>query len=193
MKHTNLFILMIILSVWLNACATSSSPKEMSAKDEARFAAAIDKADAENPPKLQPGDTITVSIGESAAADPAVHVTAPQPEAKPVSAEPARAFNVSRADYDAFFAQSPAIVLGRLTLEPIQDGITLLGYRIKDIKSFEGVDLQKEDIIVGLDGKMPRTPDAYFESWQAAKAASKCTVNIQRGTDRFDLVWTVTE
>ena len=191
MKHLCLFIL-ISLAFVLNACATSSSPKAMSAKDEARFAAAIEKADAENPPALQPGDTLVVSIGENAAKDVAAQANA-MPQSPAPTQTLAREFNVTRADYDAFFAQSPAIVLGRMTLDPIQDGTTLLGYRIKDIQSFQGLDLQKEDIIVGIDGKLPRTPDAYFEAWQTAKAASKCTVNIQRGTDRFDLVWTTGE
>ena len=183
MKHT---ILLVLVSLFLfNACATTSGSQTMSAKYEARVAAAIEKADAENPPALEPGDTVVVSVG-----DISPNSVASEPAQAPALA---REFGVSRADYDAFFAQSPAIILGRLTLEPIQDGTTLLGYRIKDLKSFTGVDLQKEDIIVGLDGKMPRTPDAYFESWQAAKAASQCKVNIQRGTDRFDLVWTVSE
>ena len=162
-------------------CASSSSPAHMSAKDEARYEAAIIKADEENPPSIQVGDTIVVNMGSSDNRIP-VDAEAPAPALR-------RNFEVDRQAYDDFFNQSPAVILGRMQLDPIRDGTSLLGYRIKEIKSFEQVDLIKNDIIVGINGTMPKTPDEYFAQWQAAKESAHCVVNIQRGTERFDLTW----
>ena len=171
---------LIALMMW-TGCASSSSTKEMSEKDEARYKEAIEKADAENPPQIEVGDSIIVNMGRS----DNVPVVEQAPAVK-------RSFDVSREEYDAFFNQSPAVILGRMVLEPIHDGPSLLGYRIKSLsKPFEGVDLVSEDIIVGINGKMPRNPDEYFNQWQSSKADSECVVNIQRGVDRFDLSWHV--
>ncbi|MBQ9394068.1 MAG: hypothetical protein IJU23_00920 [Proteobacteria bacterium] len=170
----------------LTGCASTGKNKEMSAKDEARYVAAIEKAEAEHPSKIHEGDEYIVSVGEVAAADAATVSSSQLPTID-------RSFSVSRNDYDEFFSKSPAVVLGRMKLDPITDGGTLLGYRIKELKSFQGVDLADEDIIIGIDGKLPKNPDEYFNSWEKAKAANSCKVNIQRGTDRFDLVWTVKE
>lgn len=169
-------------------CASNQHKTTMTAADEARYAEAIERSDAEQPPVIEPGETVIVNatgdVSEGALAD------------KTIAEKPAisRSFSVLRSEYDAFFAQSPAIVLGRVELEPIQDGTTLLGYRIKSIrKPFDGVDLQPNDIVVGIDGVMPRTPDDYFKRWETAKASNVCRVNIQRDVDRFDLVWQVAD
>ena len=172
---------MVSVLVW-SGCASKLAPAEMSAKDEARYKAAIEKADAENPPQLEVGETVVINYGSS---EPSAEVIAQPVEVK-------RTFEVSRQEYDAFFEQSPAVVLGRMVLQPINDGTSLLGYRIKTLtKPFESVDLAQEDIIVGINGKLPRTPDDYFNQWQAASKSSHCVVNIQRGVDRFDLSWQV--
>ena len=173
---------LIMLLCW-TGCASSSAPAQMSAKDEARYEAAIQKADAENPPTIGIGDTIVVNMGSSNNSVP-VAIEAPEPVLM-------RNFEVSRQAYDDFFNQSPGVILGRMKLDPIRDGTSLLGYRIKDIKPFEQVDLTKDDIIVGINGTMPKTPDEYFNQWQSAKENSHCVVNIQRGTERFDLTWQV--
>ena len=118
----------------------------------------------------------------------------PEPaKAAPKSAPsgPARDFAVSRADYDAFFAQGPASVLARVTVEAIIDGGNLLGFRIDQIIPFEGVDLQPDDIILAIDGKLPRDPDQYFERWEHARNANGCRVTVQRDVTRFDLTWHV--
>lgn len=179
----------------LTSCASTGN-KEMSAKDEARYAAAIEKAEAEHPSKIHEGDEYIVTIGESAAADAAavsnaVSNTNASADHSKNAAEIKRSFSVSKNDYDAFFSKSPAVILGRMKLDPITDGGTLLGYRVKELKPFQGVDLINEDIIVGIDGVLPKNPDEYFNSWEKAKAANTCKVNVQRGTDRFDLVWNV--
>ncbi len=152
----------------------------MSAKDEARYAAAIEKAEAVEPSAIPPDAVYVVTYGD---------VDEPVLNAAPNA--PARSFDVAQNDYDAFFSQSPAVILARLSLDPIVDGGKLLGYRIVSIQPFDGVDLQKEDIIIGVDGVLPKNPDDYFNSWQKAKSASGCVVNIQRGLDRHDLVWKV--
>lgn len=175
-------IMMILLA---SGCATTSN-KEMSAQDEARYAAAIERAEAEHPSAIPEGAEYTVVIGESAATDAQAMTAAEMPSIE-------RTFSVSRTEYDYYFAQSPAIVLGRMTLDPIIDGGNLIGYRIRDLKPFAGVDLQDNDIVYGIDGVLPKDPDAYFESWEKAKKGSSCAVNIQRGTERFDLVWTIAE
>ena len=174
-------------------CATTSKPAEMTAADEARYTQAIEKAEAQTPSPIQDDTEYTVVVGESAASGVAGRTgksTGNAVQGMPAADTPAaRTFAVSKTEYDAFFAQSPAVVLGRMTLDPIVDGGTLLGYRIKDIRAFPGVDLANEDIVVGIDGKLPQNPDDYFNAWEACKAKSDCTVNIQRGVDRFKLEW----
>ena len=182
-------VLVCMVLILGSSCASTKSSAEMSAKDEARYKAAIEKADQENPPPIQMGEKVVVNM--SGSSDMEAMAMA---EAESGLAEPApgvkRDFEVSRESYESFFNQSPAVVLGRMVLEPIHDGTSLLGYRIKSLNQpFEAVDLQDEDIIVGLGGKVPRTPDDYFTQWQTCKTALKCVVNIQRGVDRFDLTW----
>ncbi len=167
-----------------SGCASSSKPAEMSAKDEARFAAAIEKADAEKPSSIPDDAVYVVAVGESAASTASQESAVEMPTIE-------RSFKVSREAYDAFFAQSPGAVLGRMKLSAIMDGGKLLGYRIISLKRFDGVDLDEQDIITGLDGVMPINPDVYFESWEKAKNASHCTVNVQRGVEKFNLEWTV--
>ena len=182
-------IMMAVAGACLFAgCASNQQKTTMTAADEARYAEAIEREDTKQPPVIEPGETVIVNatgdVSEGALAEDTI-------AEKPAIS---RSFSVPRAEYDAFFAQSPAVVLGRVELEPIQDGTTLLGYRIKSIrKPFEGVDLQSNDIIVGIDGVMPRTPDDYFKRWETAKASNACRVNIQRDVDRFDLVWQVAD
>lgn len=172
-------LVMVVLLV--SGCATTRQVKEMSAAEEARYAAAIEEAEVKSPSPLEEGDVIVVTTGETAEEA----LSRLQPEVPAVS----RRFKVPRAEYDAFFSQSPAVVLARMQLEPITDGGTLLGYRVLKLKRFAGVDLQDGDIIVGIDGVMPRTPDAYFERWEKAKTGSGCVVNVQRDLERFELVW----
>ena len=175
------------LGIWIAVgllacgCATTRQVKEMSAAEEARYAAAIEEAEVKSPSPLEEGDVIVVTTGETAE-EALSHI---QQDVPVVS----RSFKVPRAEYDAFFAQSPAVVLARMQLEPIVDGGSLLGYRVRKLKRFAGVDLQDGDIIVGIDGVMPRTPDAYFDRWEKAKAGAKCVVNVQRDLERFELVW----
>lgn len=180
------FLAGLAVIILLTGCASTSNKKEMSPKEEARYVAAIEKAEAEHPSKIHEGDEFIVSIGEAAAADATTVSSAQLPTID-------RSFSVSKDVYDDFFSKSPAVILGRMKLDPITDGGTLLGYRVKDLKPFKGVDLADEDIIIGIDGKLPKNPDEYFNSWEKAKAANSCKVNIQRGTDRFDLVWNVKE
>lgn len=179
-------IISTIMLVLLASGCASTSTKEMSAKDEARYAAAIEKAETEHPSAIPEGSTYTVVIGETAAMDEQAKTADEMPSI-------ARTFSVTRAQYDAFFTQSPAAILGRMTLDPIVDGGNLIGYRVRDLKPFLGVDLQNNDIIYGIDGVLPKNPDAYFESWEKAKKSTSCAVNIQRGTERFDLVWNAVE
>ena len=185
MKH--LIILLAICGL-ASGCAARQDKKTMTAAEEARYAAAIEQAEMENPSPIQPGDEIVVNMSGDPAAAQSV-ISAPESQ---TPAAPARSFEVSRAEYDSFFAQSPAVILARLELEPIMDGTSLLGYRIRSIKEpFDGVDIRANDIVIGIDGVMPRTPDDYFKRWETAKGASSCKVNIQRDVDRFDLVWNV--
>ena len=112
--------------------------------------------------------------------------------AKMTTHDGGRTFDVDESTYNQCSAQSPATVLARLSLEPIQDGTSLLGYRITHIANpFENVDLKPGDIVVGLDGKIPKTPDAYFEAWQKAKSTGIAIVNIQRDLERYELRWQV--
>ena len=182
--HFHMIALFFLLFATLTACATTSSSKgQLSPKEEARYAAAIQKAEAEQPSAISDNEKYVVSVGPSAAQTAAETLNLSSPE---------RSFNVSREEYDAFFAQSPAVILSRMKLSPIQDGGSFLGYRIVSIKQFQGVDLEVNDIIVGIDGVLPANPDVFFNSWEKAKKSSKCTVNVQRSLDRFDLTWSVT-
>ena len=187
----------VSLSFVLVCGCASGSVKEMSAKDEARYAAAIEKSEAEHPSAIQEDTRYVVAVGEGAAAQAGAELQMPQQEQNAevsqndADAAPARTFSVSRPMYDTFFAQSPAVILGRMTLDPIVDGGVLLGYRVKDLKAFSGVDLADDDIIIGINGQLPKTPDDYFNRWEEAKNGSGCTVNIQRGMTKFDLIWTV--
>ncbi|MBR4985548.1 MAG: hypothetical protein IKY83_07410 [Proteobacteria bacterium] len=173
-------ILVLFVSLLVCGCAASHQVKEMSAADEARYATAIEEADVKSPSPVEAGDVFVVTTGETA--EDALAYIQDTPSVS-------RKFTVARADYDAFFAQSPAVILARMQLEPVTDGSSLLGYRVRDIKRFEGVDLQQNDIITGIDGVMPRTPDAYFERWEAARKGNRCVVNVQRDLERFELVW----
>jgi len=155
--HFHMIALFFLLFATLTACATTSSSKgQLSPKEEARYAAAIQKAEAEQPSAISDNEKYVVSVGPSAAQTAAETLNLSSPE---------RSFNVSREEYDAFFAQSPAVILSRMKLN---------------------------DIIVGIDGVLPANPDVFFNSWEKAKKSSKCTVNVQRSLDRFDLTWSVT-
>ena len=197
MKIQMIQLILLCSAILFSACATTGTSHEMSAKDEARYAQAIENAEADSPSPVQKNKEYTVVVGESAAQDllgSASPSETPQPShATPTNGtaapKPEKKFTVSKADYDDFFAKSPAVVLGRMTLDPITDGGALLGYRVKEIKSFAGVDLVNEDIIVGINGKLPKNPDEYFNAWETCKKQSNCTVNIQRGVDRFNLEW----
>ena len=168
--------LFFLVSVLFAGCA-SGGAREMSAKDEARYAAAIER----EPESAVPSDVeFTVTYARD-----------PEPASAVAPSGPARDFRVTRADYDAFFAQGPASVLTRMTVEAIVDGGKLLGYRIDRIASFDGVDLRIDDIILAIDGKLPRDPDEYFERWEHARTSDGCRVTVQRDVTRFDLTWHV--
>ena len=195
-KHTDLrpYIWLAIAILCLMAgCASKQNKSTMTAAEEARYAAAIENADAQQPPMIETGETVIVNatgnISEGALADREDNAV----ESQNTPVQPSRSFKVSRSEYDDFFTQSPPpVILSWFDLDPVRDGTSLLGYRIKSIrKPFEGVDIRANDIIVGIDGVMPQTPDNYFSSWEKAKASNTCRVNIQRDVDRFDLTWTV--
>lgn len=178
-----------IICFLLTGCAAKQNKKTLTAAEEARYAAAIEREDVNQPPIIEDGEVVIVNatgnVSESVLAE---EIAEPQPVV------PARDFHVARSVYDDFFAQSPALILARFNLEPIQDGTALLGYRIKSLRTpMPGVDIQPDDIIVGIDGVMPKNPDDYFKRWETCKAANACTVNIQRGVDRFALTWTADE
>lgn len=181
-------------------CATTSHVSEMTPREEARYQAAIESAETQQPSRLAVGDTVELDAGRGVVRviEAPTAETSPTAENAPTTenakadytTSDGRHFDVSPASYASFFEQSPATVLSWFELEPIQDGSTLLGYRIRAIRSpLRDVDLRAEDIIVGIDGKMPSSPDIYFERWEAAKQSGSCTVNIQRGVERHDLTW----
>ena len=192
----------MVSSLWAYGCATTSNVSEMTPKEEARYQAAIEAAQAQQPSRLAVGDTVELDAGRgmvrvieadtTQTATETAQETTQAAEAAPAdyTTSDGRHFEVAPAAYDAFFEQSPATVLSWFELEPIQDGSTLLGYRIRAIRSpLRDVDLRAEDIIIGIDGKMPSSPDIYFERWEAAKQSGSCTINIQRGVERHDLTW----
>lgn len=158
-----------------SGCATSTANHDLSPQEVARYQEAIDK----NPSSVPMGTEITVSVSGEL------------PAPAPVPQTVARDFTVPAADYDAFFAESPAVILGRLTLDPVRDGNTLLGYRIVKFnrERFDGVDLEQNDIIVAIDGKLPQTPDDYFAAWEKLRAADTATLTVLRSVNTFTLTW----
>ncbi len=199
------FLLFAICCVLSGCRAASDKAAPMSAKDEARYAAAIEASDGRGYEIIGDGEMLTTDVHTGKlvvrrvpeASSPS-QIGAPAQESAQTGAVAqavaisggGRTFDVEASVYDAFFEQSPAAVLSRFALDPIQDGTNLLGYRIAEIRALpEGIDLKTGDIIVGIDGKIPKTPDAYFEAWQRAKAAGSCAVNVQRDMMRFDLRW----
>ena len=190
----------------------------MSAKDEARYAAAIEASAGQGYQIIEDGEMLTMDTetGKLIVRPAPKSTTTPNHNAdkssdaqsnadkstgdkstrdtlaKMTTHDGGRTFDVDESIYNEFFDQSPATVLARLSLEPIQDGTSLLGYRITHIANpFENVDLKPGDIVVGLDGKIPKTPDAYFEAWQKAKSTGIAIVNIQRDLERYELRWQV--
>lgn len=201
------------VAVWIGAAAifcgcgtagTRNAP--MSVKDEARYAAAIEASADQGYQIIGEGEMLTVDT------DTGKLVVRPAPdsatkgdkeEASSESAESdmsnavtvrdgGRTFDVLESVYRDFFSKSPAVILSRVSLEPIQDGTNLLGYRIVGMdEPFEGVDLRVGDIVVGLNGKAPKTPDVYFETWQESKSTGVAIVNIQRDLERYELRWQI--
>jgi len=169
-----------MIFTWTAGCATSP-PAVMSAKEEARYAEAIEASPSSS---VSMGSSIDVSVGRAAS---------PEPLPAPVAAlQPERTFSPSRQTYEAFFDLPPASLLARMALDPIRDGVQLLGYRIVELYvPFEGVDLIEGDIIVSVDGRVIQTPDAYFQKWSTLREASGCDVVVQRGMERFVLSWRV--
>jgi type II secretory pathway component PulC len=168
----------LLLSFSLSAlgCATTNNDKrDLTPKEVARFQEEIDR----HPSSVPIGTEINVSV------------TGEMPKAVPAKPAVSRDFTVPAAEYDAFFADSPAVVLGRVTLDPVRDGSALLGYKIVKFNrgKFEGVDLVENDIIVAIDGKLPKNPDDYFATWEKLKAANTATVKVQRSVDTFTLTW----
>ena len=210
-------------------CGTTANKNTpMSAKDEARYAAAIEASAGQGYQIIEDGEMLTMDTetGKLIVRPAPKSTTTPNHNAdkssdaqsnadkssdaqsnadkstgdkstrdtlaKMTTHDGGRTFDVDESIYNEFFDQSPATVLARLSLEPIQDGTSLLGYRITHIANpFENVDLKPGDIVVGLDGKIPKTPDAYFEAWQKAKSTGIAIVNIQRDLERYELRWQV--
>lgn len=190
------FAVACLASVGCSASQANAPRGALTAKDEARYGAAIEKGDAIHPPAVQQGDTLvidaargqvdiirTVNVETSGSA-------APEKEKQQTPVTPQRVFHVDAAAYDAFFEQSPASVLARVALEPVQDGAQLLGYRIVKIRTpMDGVDIRSGDVVIGINGVVPRTPDDYFAQWQKSKTSGKCALNLQRESARFEIVW----
>ena len=169
-------VLMLSVSLSALGCATTNNDKrDLTPKEVARFQEEIDR----HPSSVPIGTELNVSV------------TGEMPKAVPAQPTVSRDFSVPAADYDAFFAESPAIILGRLTLEPVRDGSAFLGYKIAKFNNghFDGVDLKENDIIVAIDGKVPRTPDDFFTTWEKLKASDTATVKVQRSVDTFTLTW----
>jgi type II secretory pathway component PulC len=167
-------VLLLFTAMNILACASTPDKRDLTPQEVARFQEEIDK----HPSSVPMGTEINVSVsGEM-----------PQP-AKPAVE---RSFTVPSADYDAFFADSPAVILGRVTLDPVRDGSALLGYKIVKFNrgKFDGVDLDIGDIIVAIDCKLPKNPDEYFATWEKLKSAQTATVKVLRSVDTFTLTWT---
>ena len=218
---------LIVAAICFCGCGTTANKNTpMSAKDEARYAAAIEASAGQGYQIIEDGEMLTMDtetgklIVRPAPKSPTTNHNADKSSndqnnadktndqnnadkssgdkptrdtlAKMTTHDGGRTFDVDESTYNEFFDQSPATVLARLSLEPIQDGTSLLGYRITHIANpFENVDLKPGDIVVGLDGKIPKTPDAYFEAWQKAKSTGTAIVNIQRDLERYELRWQV--
>lgn len=208
---------LIVAAICFCGCGTTANKNTpMSAKDEARYAAAIEASAGQGYQIIEDGEMLTMDTetgklivrpapkstttnhnadktndqnnADKSSGDKPTRDTL----AKMTTHDGGRSFDVDESTYNEFFDQSPATVLARLSLEPIQDGTSLLGYRITHIANpFENVDLKPGDIVVGLDGKIPKTPDAYFEAWQKAKSTGIAIVNIQRDLERYELRWQV--
>ncbi len=209
---------LIVAAICFCGCGTTANKNTpMSAKDEARYAAAIEASAGQGYQIIEDGEMLTMDTetgklivrpapkstttnhnadkssndqnnADKSSGDKPTRDTL----AKMTTHDGGRTFDVDESTYNEFFDQSPATVLARLSLEPIQDGTSLLGYRITHIANpFENVDLKPGDIVVGLDGKIPKTPDAYFEAWQKAKSTGIAIVNIQRDLERYELRWQV--
>lgn len=206
MRRFGFIFLLFATCCVLNGCrAASDKAAPMSAKDEARYAAAIEASKGQGYEIIGDGEMLTTDahtgklvVRRAPEAPSASETGETDRDAARIGAgaqdvatsDGGRSFDVAESVYAAFFEQSPAVVLSRFALEPIQDGTNLLGYRIAEIRALpESIDLKTGDIIVGIDGKIPKTPDAYFEAWQRAKAAGSCVVNVQRDMTRFDLRW----
>lgn len=178
----------------------------MSVKDEARYAAAIEASADQGYQIIGEGEMLTVDTDTGKLVVRPASDSATKGEMLEVSSEVAapdmppavavrdggRTFDVLESVYRDFFSQSPAVILSKVSLEPIQDGTSLLGYRIVGMEEpFEGVDLRVGDIVVGLNGKVPKTPDVYFETWQESKSTGVAIVNIQRDLERYELRWQI--
>ena len=169
--------LLLFTAMTVLACATTNNDKrDLTPQEVARFQEEIDK----HPSSVPMGTEINVSV------------TGEMPKDIPAQPAVSRDFAVSAADYDAFFADSPAVILGRVTLDPVRDGSALLGYKIVKFNrgKFDGVDLDIGDIIVAIDGKLPKNPDEYFATWEKLKSAQTATVKVLRSVDTFTLTWT---
>lgn len=210
---------LLVAAICFCGCGTTANKNTpMSAKDEARYAAAIEASAGQGYQIIEDGEMLTMDTetGKLIVRPAQKSTTTPNHNAdkssdpqsnadkstgdkstrdtlaKMTTHDGGRTFDVDELIYNEFFDQSPATVLARLSLEPIQDGTSLLGYRITHIANpFENVDLKPGDIVVGLDGKIPKTPDAYFEAWQKAKSTGIAIVNIQRDLERYELRWQV--
>lgn len=179
--------ILLLVAAFSLSCTQNKPQPTMTAADEEAYAIAIEREDAKQAPKVALAESIVVGIGPKSQGDDSqlpVDLTAPQVK---------RQIDVLQNNYEAFFAEGPAVVLGRLELEPVRDGSELLGYRITNIReTFEGVDLMEDDIIVGINGTLPKNPDQYFEQWQKLQQyKAPVRLQVQRKLDRFEIVWSV--
>ena len=164
----------MVFLVFLVSCGTSgvgSGSGGMSASEEARYARAAAKAGP------SPDIVVVVDAGQGMA-----HVSSPATEDQ--------TFRVSAQDFDAFFELGPAYSMQLVGVEPLSQGGRLAGYRIRTVSpSLKGVDLRPGDVIVGIDGTLPPTPDAYLESWTHIRETRRGSLQVLRDGSAFELTW----
>ncbi|MFA5624062.1 MAG: hypothetical protein WC966_03255 [Bradymonadales bacterium] len=107
---------------------------------------------------------------------------------------PARKIDVELERFDAFFAHGPAHALGFLQLAPVRDGVELVGYEIQGFPrgALRSVDLALGDVILAIDGELPRNPERYFSLWEKiGERRDGARLSVLRRSEAFDIVWHV--
>ncbi len=105
------------------------------------------------------------------------------------AATPQRKITMSKAHRDQLMLNGPASLLQKFTLRPIRENGQLVAYAIDDLdrQAMRGIDIQKDDQIIAIDGQLPQNPDAYFEQWKRVSVADSSTVTLRRNNQNFDL------